>query len=91
MKTTRDFALAIRGRREHLGMSQTDLAGAAGVSRKWVSDFETGKSGGYLTSVLRVLDVLGIDLDASADGVPLLTWASNPIDLDDILDEYRSP
>jgi len=91
MKTSRDFALALRGRREQLGLSQEDVARRAGVSRKWVTDFETGKSGGYLRSVLRVIDVLGMEIHLTTAGETAREPTSEPIDLDELLDHYRRP
>jgi transcriptional regulator with XRE-family HTH domain len=39
----RDLAVALRGRRTHLGLTQTDVAVRAGVSRPWLSKVEQGK------------------------------------------------
>jgi ribosome-binding protein aMBF1 (putative translation factor) len=40
IRSIRDLAAAVRGRRKDLGMSQADLARRAGVSRKWIYEFE---------------------------------------------------
>ncbi len=63
VRSIRDIAVAARGRRQELGLSQAELARRAGVSRKWISEFETGKPTAELGLVLRVLDELGFRLD----------------------------
>lgn len=88
IRTAHDLAAVARGRRLDRGWSQADTARRAGVSRKWVSDFETGKTSVDLANVLRLLDVLEISL-MSVD--PPLADGSAPaaaVDLDDILNGY---
>ena len=62
-----DLAAAARGRRLELGLSQAELAARTGVSRDWINYFEAGKPTVELILVLRVLEVLGLKLDVSAD------------------------
>lgn len=80
-------AAALRGRRLELDLSQDQLARRAGVSRKWVYEFEAGKPTAEFGHVLRVLDALGLRLDFATedarDAVP------SAIDLDALLDEHR--
>lgn len=86
IRSIRDAAVAVRGRRTELGISQDELAKRAGVSRKWVVEFEAGKPSAEFALVIRVLDALGLALElGSADKAR--DHAS--VDLDDILDEYR--
>lgn len=82
----RDLAAAVRGRRKDLGISQAELAGRAGVSRKWIYEFEAGKPTAEFGLLLRVLDELDLELavrskapDAARD---------DGVDLDELLDEY---
>ena len=83
-----EAAAHVRGRRLQLRLSQDQLAQRAGVSRKWVYEFEAGKPHAELGHLLRVLDALDLQLDvlprsassASADG------AAN---LDAILERHR--
>ena len=91
-RSIRDFAAAVRGRRRDLGMSQADLAARAGVSRKWIYEFEAGKPAAEFGSVLRALEPLGLTLhvDPSGDAHPERPPdAHAAIDLDVLLDEYR--
>jgi HTH-type transcriptional regulator/antitoxin HipB len=82
-----DIAAAVRGRRMDLGLSQGDLAERAGVSRKWVNEFELGgKQTAEIGHVLRVIGALGLVLDVgTGDAAP----PPDGIDLDAILDGYR--
>jgi HTH-type transcriptional regulator/antitoxin HipB len=62
IRSTRDLAAAVRGRRKDLRLSQAGLAERAGVSRKWVYEFEDGKPTAELGLMLRVLDALDLQL-----------------------------
>ena len=89
-----DVAAAVRGRRQKLGLSQADVARLAGVSRQWVSEFESGKPTAELGLVIRLLDALrlSISLDERDGGSRTsLPSVSRPVDLDALLDEYREP
>jgi HTH-type transcriptional regulator/antitoxin HipB len=63
------LAAAVRARRTAVGTSQAKLASLAGVSRKWIYEFEAGKPAAELGLVLRVLGALGLSLSV-APGVP---------------------
>jgi HTH-type transcriptional regulator/antitoxin HipB len=89
IRSIRDLAAAIRGRRTELGLTQADLAMRAGVSRKWVYEFEAGKPAAELQLILRVVDALGLALDVGyTDGArhPRGTMA----DLDTLIEEHRA-
>jgi y4mF family transcriptional regulator len=86
VRSIRDAAVAVRGRRTDLGMSQDELASRAGVSRKWVVEFESGKPSAEFALVIRVLDALGLVIEL---GPPNEPRDGAPVDLDDILDEHR--
>jgi HTH-type transcriptional regulator/antitoxin HipB len=93
IKSIRDVAVAVRGSRQSLGLSQTELAARARVSRQWISEFEAGKPTAELGLVLRLFDALGLRVTlASADddaSSPRISSATN-VDLDALLDDYRS-
>lgn len=57
----------IRDRRKHRGWDQQTLADRVGVSRLWISEMENGKRSVQLDLVLRVLDVLGIQLNVGGE------------------------
>ena len=69
------------------GLSQAALASRAGVSREWISGFESGKATVEIGLVIRVLDSLGLGLDLVVrDTVP----NAASVDLDALLEEHRS-
>jgi len=54
----------IRRRRRELGMTQTEVAEVANANLRFVSELERGKSTARLENVMRVLQTLGIELEA---------------------------
>jgi len=59
-----DVAATVRGRRKDLGLSQADLATRMGVSRAWINAVEAGKPSVEFDLVLRLLDHLGLRMEA---------------------------
>lgn len=81
----RDLAATARGRRHALQLNQTEVARRAGVSRQWVSEFETGKPTAELRLVLRLLDALELALSIDVKGTEARssrTSATQAVDLD---------
>lgn len=74
----------VRGRRQELGLSQAALAERASVSRKWVYEFESGKSTAEFGLMMRVLESLGLTLELSVG-------SEDETDLDALLAEHRGP
>jgi transcriptional regulator with XRE-family HTH domain len=85
-----------------LKLSQSALAGRTGISRKWISEFETGKTTAEFALVIRVLEGLGLKLEldidpgshaaATSPGTSAATEnrrAQTPVDLDALLEGYR--
>lgn len=54
---------AIRAQRRRAGLRQDELAALAGVGNRFVSELEHGKSTAELGRTLRVLAVLGLELE----------------------------
>ena len=90
-QSIRDIAAAVKGRRHDLGLSQDRLARQAGVSRKWISEFEAGKPTAELQLVLRVLDALGFQLRLDPADRTRGTGRRDAIDLDILLEGLGSP
>jgi y4mF family transcriptional regulator len=88
LRSIADSAAAVRGSRLDHGWSQAELARLSGVSRKWISEFETGKGTAEFVLVLRVLETLGLVISLGPGAPP----APGPdrVDLDALLDEYRA-
>jgi HTH-type transcriptional regulator/antitoxin HipB len=60
IRTAAEVALLVREERTRQRISQDELAARAGVSRKWVSELESGKDTVELALALRALNALGI-------------------------------
>ena len=86
------MAAAVRGRRSDLGVSQGDLARQAGVSRKWISEFEAGKSTAEFGLVLRVLDALALCLELReiSSKQDVSERGRGAVDLDLLLERFRA-
>lgn len=63
MRSRFELATLIELRRTALGMTQTELAQRAGVSRQWVNALEASVSNPSFTNLVAVLDALGLELD----------------------------
>lgn len=91
--TVADLGQFVRSRRKELGWSQQELARAAGVSRSWIVEFESGKARAELALVLRTVDALGLTVDVAdrqrqgrlpADTADM----TGAVDLDEVLSQY---
>jgi HTH-type transcriptional regulator / antitoxin HipB len=67
VRTPADLGAVIRDRRKQLKLDQSTFAKKVGVSRQWVIEVERGHARAELALVLRALDALDINLDASAE------------------------
>jgi HTH-type transcriptional regulator / antitoxin HipB len=84
-----DLAATLRGRRLDLGLSQSQAAARAGVSRQWVGELERGKPTAEFGLVLGLLDALGLSVELAVQeggGRP-----AGPTDLDALIVAYRGP
>jgi HTH-type transcriptional regulator/antitoxin HipB len=94
--TVHHIQALVRGRRRDLGLSQELVARSAGVSRKWLSEFERGTTTAVeLPLVLRVLAALGlaVEIGANKAGSPeqsMRLEQGGDLDLDNILRDYSS-
>jgi HTH-type transcriptional regulator / antitoxin HipB len=88
INSIRDLAVATRGRRLDLGLSQAELAARASVSRQWISEFEAGKPTAELGLALRLIHALGLGLDVRREEDRELPPSAS-VNLDALLDEYR--
>jgi HTH-type transcriptional regulator / antitoxin HipB len=86
--TVQDLRALVQGRRDDLGLSQAAAAARAGVSRKWLSDFESGKSTVELGKVLALLEALDLVIDVTPR-VPDERRLDTASDLDAIIADYR--
>lgn len=90
IRSIHDVAAVVRGRRRELDLSQAQLAERAGVSRKWIYEFEAGKPAAELGLLLRVLDVLGLALELTSSEDHPAAGSGVTVDLDALLEEHRA-
>ena len=57
-----DLREVMKSRRKTLSITQNDLAEMAGVSLATVKDIERGKANPSMSTVLEILDVLGMEI-----------------------------
>jgi y4mF family transcriptional regulator len=63
IRSVGELGVALRAERKALGLTQADLALAAGVGLRFVVELEAGKPTLQLLRVLRVIDALGGTLE----------------------------
>jgi y4mF family transcriptional regulator len=68
VRSTQQLGHALRSARKQLGLTQPQLALAAGVGVRFIVDLEAGKPTLRLEKVLRVIDALGGEVRLS--GLP---------------------
>jgi HTH-type transcriptional regulator / antitoxin HipB len=83
IRTPADLGAVIRDRRKQLKLDQAAFAGRISVSRQWVVQIEHGHPRAELGLVLRALDALNIQLDASIRERP--RPRSGAVDIDAIV------
>jgi y4mF family transcriptional regulator len=63
--TTGELGQALCAARKHLGLTQSQMALAAGVGVRFIVDLEAGKPTLWLGHVLRVIEALGGEIQLS--------------------------
>ncbi len=63
--STQVLGLVLRSARKQLGLTQSQLALAAGVGLRFIVDLEAGKPTLRLENILRVIEALGGELNLS--------------------------
>jgi HTH-type transcriptional regulator / antitoxin HipB len=63
--TTQQLGQSVRTARKTLGLTQSELAQAAGVGIRFIVDLEAGKPTLRLETVMRVIEALGGELNLS--------------------------
>jgi len=94
--TVHQIQALVRGRRREVNVTQESLARTAGVSRKWLSEFERGTTTAVeLPLVLRVLAALDLVVEVNAPRTGPVEVSAGPAeseapDLDEILNDYNT-
>ena len=73
IQSTQQLGQALRSARKRLGLTQSELALAAGVGVRFIVDLEAGKPTVRLETVMRVIEALGGQV--MLDGLPDITEA----------------
>ncbi len=60
IQSTTELGRAIRAERKAIDLTQGDLAAAAGVSLRFISELERGRASAGIGRVLRVAQMLGL-------------------------------
>ncbi|WP_445370548.1 helix-turn-helix transcriptional regulator [Methylomonas sp. HW2-6] len=76
IQSTQQLGQALRTARKQLGLTQSELALAAGVGVRFIVDLEAGKPTVRLETVMRVIDALGGQI--MLDGLPSVTGDKMP-------------
>jgi y4mF family transcriptional regulator len=63
VRNARDLGLYLRDQRREAGLTQQQLADQALVSRRWLSDLESGKPSAEVGLVLKVVAALRLSVD----------------------------
>jgi len=71
IRSVGDLGRSLRMARKALGLTQADLALAAGVGLRFVVELEAGKPTVRLGLVLRVIDALGVSLQLGDLATPI--------------------
>jgi len=69
IRTTQQLGQSLRAARKQLGLTQSQLALAAGVGLRFIVDLEAGKPTLRLETVLRVIEALGGEINLT--GLPV--------------------
>jgi HTH-type transcriptional regulator/antitoxin HipB len=67
--TPADLGRRLAALRAKRGLTQTDVANALGISRRYVSEIEAGKPSLYSERLFRLLDLLDAGLFIEGEGV----------------------
>ena len=68
IKNPADLGQAIRARRKQRGLTQRQLADACGCSLMYLSNLERGKATAELGIALRIVNMLGLDIEVVERG-----------------------
>ena len=71
VRNVAELGAIIRAKRREAGLTATQAAHLAGVSRRLLIELERGKRRNVGTAgVFRILELLGLEVDVSARGLP---------------------
>ena len=68
LHTPKDISSLVKKRRKELGYTQADIASFCNTGFRFISELENGKETLQLGKVLKVINILGLDLTARQRG-----------------------
>lgn len=68
IKNVEEIGRIVREERNRQGVTQADILGLANTGNRFIVELENGKNTVQLCKVLRVLDVLGLELQVKRKG-----------------------
>jgi HTH-type transcriptional regulator/antitoxin HipB len=66
ISSSKDLGTVLTRARKKQGLSQREVAARLGVTQKWISEVEQGKSRAWIDKVLELSYFLGVQLHATA-------------------------
>lgn len=72
IETLDDLGAALRKARKAAGLTLTEAAHSMGVGRRLLTELENGNRNAGIESVLRIVQLLGLDLFVNRRGQPVL-------------------
>ena len=63
MQTAEELGARLRAHRKSRGLTLAETAGLANISIKFISEFERGKPTAEIGKVLKVLGIVGLDIE----------------------------
>ncbi|MDQ8200303.1 helix-turn-helix domain-containing protein [Pelagicoccus enzymogenes] len=86
ISSSKDLGVILARARKERGLSQREVAAQLGVTQKWISAIEQGKSRAWIDKVLELSYFLGVQIHANtADAAPSTPSQPDAPSIDDLL------
>ncbi len=85
ISSSKDLGIILARARTARGLTQREVAARLGVTQKWISAVEQGKSRAWIDKVLELTYFLGVQITASPDEVAPPSAPSDAPSIDDLL------
>lgn len=85
ISSSKDLGVILARARKERGLSQREVATQLGVTQKWISAIEQGKSRAWIDKVLELSYFLGVRIHATATSVKPASTESDTPSIDDLL------
>ena len=85
VSSSKDLGIVLTRARKKQGLSQREVAARLGVTQKWISEVEQGKSRAWIDKVLELSYFLGVQLYATGSGNLIDDQDTDEPSIDEIL------